>query len=144
MGRRREPWLGVPDGAAIEPGTGPDTGPDLQIFPSAVAPGEAGPEVTLLVSLLAPRSRGSVRLAAPSPDTRPEIDVGLLTDPDDLPRLRAGARQARRLAETPPLADVLRRRRLDHAGHPGREHQPADPDARRAPGAPLRVAPSLL
>jgi choline dehydrogenase len=48
-----------------------------------------------------------VRLTTPDPAGRPEIDVGLLNHPDDLPRLRGGVRQARRLAETPPFADEL-------------------------------------
>jgi choline dehydrogenase len=60
--------------------------PDLQIFPSAVTPGDTGPELNLLVALLRPRSPGRVRLASPDPGAAPDIDLGPLTDPDDLPR----------------------------------------------------------
>jgi choline dehydrogenase len=72
---------------------------DLQVFPSGPTPGEAGPELTLLVGLMRPASRGTV--------TADEIDVGLLRDPCDEPRLREGVELARAIAATPPLADLL-------------------------------------
>ncbi|WP_026197134.1 GMC family oxidoreductase [Sciscionella marina] len=83
------------------------TRPDLQIFPSAIAAGETGPEMSLLVALLQPRSRGRVLLTSPNPTVAPDIDVGLLTHPEDLPRLRAGLRRARQLAGTSPFAEQL-------------------------------------
>ncbi|NGN63252.1 NAD(P)-binding protein [Streptomyces sp. A7024] len=81
--------------------------PDLQIFPSALAPGETGSRLQLLVALLRPHSRGRVRLASADPAAPPLIDLGLLDHPDDLPRLRAGAREARRLAATAPFSTHL-------------------------------------
>ncbi|MGC7098785.1 GMC family oxidoreductase [Amycolatopsis lurida] len=78
---------------------------ELQIFPSAIADGG---ELSLLVALLRPVSRGRVRLVSGEPHAAPAIDVGLLTHADDLPRLRDGVRHARALAETEPLAGLLR------------------------------------
>ena len=58
------------------------------------------------ISPCAPRSRGRVRLRSASPIDSPMIDFGLLTDPDgvDARVLAAGAKLARRLAATEPLA----------------------------------------
>ncbi|MEV0218091.1 GMC family oxidoreductase N-terminal domain-containing protein [Streptomyces sp. NPDC050704] len=92
------------------------TGPGLQIFPSGPEQGE----VLLLVALMAPHSRGHVRLRSPDPYTPPDIDVGLLRAPEDAPRLLDGVHQARRLARTPPLS-----RYLDDELWPG---PTADPD----------------
>ena len=83
------------------------TRPDLQIFPSGIAPGETGPELSLLAALLQPHSRGQLRLASPDPGVAPDIDVGLLTHPEDLPRLRTGLRQARKVAGNAPFSEHL-------------------------------------
>jgi choline dehydrogenase len=61
----------------------------------------------LLVGLLKPRSRGRLQLRAADPEAAPIIEVGLLTHADDVAALLAGARVARRLARTGPLADLL-------------------------------------
>ncbi|AXK35119.1 dehydrogenase [Streptomyces armeniacus] len=86
-----------------------ETAPDLHIFPGPITEGEEGPEpeLTVLVGLLAPSSRGQLRLRGPAPDTLPEIDTGLLRHPADLARLRAGVVRARGLAATAPLAGHL-------------------------------------
>jgi choline dehydrogenase len=78
--------------------------PDLQIFPSGVTRDST---VALLVSLVKPYSRGRLRLRDADPRIPPDIDVGLLTHPADLPRLTAGIRHARQLANTAPLRDLL-------------------------------------
>lgn len=72
---------------------------DLQVFPSGLVADEAGPELTLLVALMRPESRGTFTLDG--------IDNGLSTDERDEPRLREGVELARTLAATPPLADLL-------------------------------------
>jgi choline dehydrogenase len=61
---------------------------------------------TLGVAVVAPRSRGSVALRSAEPAAAPLIDFKLLSDPDgyDAAALLAGARIARRIAATPPLA----------------------------------------
>jgi choline dehydrogenase len=43
----------------------------------------------------------------PIPWSHPIVDLGFFTDPDDLPRFRAGMRLARRLARTQPLASLV-------------------------------------
>ena len=86
--------------------------PDLElIFASLEWKGQAlePPGVhayTIGVSPCAPRSRGSVRLRSASPTDAPAIDFGLLTDPEgmDAAILLAGARLARKVAATEPLA----------------------------------------
>jgi choline dehydrogenase len=81
--------------------TGCDS-PDIQVFPSGPTPDEPD-TLTLLVGLMAPRSRGVLRLASDDPAEPPLIDPGHLRDPDDVARLTAGAR----LAQTVPLSRHL-------------------------------------
>jgi choline dehydrogenase len=79
---------------------------DVQVFPSGPTVDE--PDVlTLLVGLMAPRSRGALRLASADPAIPPRIDPGHLQDPDDVARLTAGARLAHRIAATAPLSPHL-------------------------------------
>jgi choline dehydrogenase len=56
-----------------------------------------------LVALLAPRSRGQVRLTSSDPAAPLDIQAGYLTEPSDLDRMIDGVELARRLAVTPPL-----------------------------------------
>lgn len=58
------------------------------------------------VAVVAPRSRGCLRLRDADPQTPPAIDFGLLTDPEgaDARTLWAGVALARRIAATEPLA----------------------------------------
>jgi choline dehydrogenase len=94
--------------ALLTAGSSADVGvPDLHIFPSGPVAGPDESVVVLLVGLLTPRSRGRVRLRSAAPADAPDVDVGLLRDPEDLPRLIAGVRQARRLAESPSLSEHL-------------------------------------
>jgi choline dehydrogenase len=69
--------------------------PDLQVFPillPVAPPGLKAPAggFALVASVVAPDSRGSVRLASGSPLDAPLIDPGLLREPGDLERLEAG------------------------------------------------------
>ena len=88
------------------------TAPDLElIFAPFEARGQLleAPQVhayTIVTSPCAPRSRGTVTLRSPSPDDPPAIDFGLLTDAEgaDAKIMIAGARLARRIAATEPLA----------------------------------------
>jgi choline dehydrogenase-like flavoprotein len=82
--------------------------PDLQLFCSVVPlrtatlPGpEPGAGYTLAVSLMAPFSRGSVRLAGPTPGAAPVIDPRYHSDGRDLDALVAGLRVARELGTAP-------------------------------------------
>ncbi|GGY47557.1 GMC family oxidoreductase [Parvularcula lutaonensis] len=58
---------------------------------------------TFHVCLLYPDSRGHVRLRSADPGDPLLIDPNYLSDPRDLPRLRAGYRLCQRLASAPPL-----------------------------------------
>jgi len=86
-------------------------GHDLQVFPwsilEAAAESPTGAMGVLEVSLLKPRSRGSLRLRSTNPDAAPVIDEGLLTDPSDLSRFVHGVRVARRLLRTEPLSRLV-------------------------------------
>lgn len=69
--------------------------PDLQLFPilrPAAPPGLDAPDsgFALVASVVAPASRGTVRLASASPEAPPLVDPGFLTHPADLSRLEAG------------------------------------------------------
>lgn len=61
------------------------------------------------IAVIAPQSRGSVRLRSQDPFDAPVIDLGLLSDPAgaDLRALLAASRLARQIAATSPLAESL-------------------------------------
>jgi choline dehydrogenase len=74
--------------------------PDLHLFPILlpIAPAghtPPGAGYALTAAVVAPDSRGTVRLASASPHTPPLIDPGFLTSSADLDRLAAGLRIAR-------------------------------------------------
>jgi choline dehydrogenase-like flavoprotein len=85
--------------------------PDIQIMPVSVplhAPRMAGPEFghgyTIMVSLMAPYSRGSVRLSSAAPGAAPVIDPRYYTDSRDIDTVIAGLRIAREIGSAPALA----------------------------------------
>ncbi|MFF3896264.1 GMC family oxidoreductase [Streptomyces sp. NPDC001812] len=121
-------WLGgclhltSSSGGPVAPGGGEGPG-DLEILQSLVpmsrltgGTGAAGGPLSFLVSALAPRPTGRLRLRSADPAVPPHIDYGYLGGPDDRRRLREGVRVTAALLESPPLADVAR----GPAG-PGRE-----------------------
>jgi choline dehydrogenase-like flavoprotein len=59
------------------------------------------------ISLLRPKSRGSIGLASADPAEAPVIKGNFLGHPDDLATLRRGVRIARQLAATHPLANYV-------------------------------------
>lgn len=86
-------------------------GPDVQLMFVDVplrADSLPGPDFghgyTITVSLMAPYSRGSLRLAGNSPDVHPVIDPAYYTDPRDLDIVAAGLRIAREIGAAPALA----------------------------------------
>jgi choline dehydrogenase len=94
--------------AALRSGQ-PDGHPDLHLFPillplapAGCTPPEAG--YALVASVTRPASRGSVRLADPSPQQRPLIDPGFLADGRDLDRLAEGLQLIRQAAAGTGLA----------------------------------------
>ena len=69
--------------------------PDLHLFPILLPAAPAGRQAppagyALVAAVVAPDSRGSVRLAFPDPQAAPVIDPGFLRDERDLDRLEAG------------------------------------------------------
>jgi len=92
--------------------TGSGIGPDLEVIFLPLEWRHQGlepPEVhacTLAAAVVAPRSRGRVSLDSADPAAAPLIDFGLLSDSEgfDAAALLAGARLARRIAATLPLA----------------------------------------
>jgi choline dehydrogenase len=89
--------------------------PDLHLFPILLPVAPAGQQppaagFALVAAVIAPDSRGSVRLASADPRVRPLIDPGFLRDGRDLDRLEAGLAMIRRAAEAalfPHLAEAL-------------------------------------
>jgi choline dehydrogenase len=86
--------------------------PDLQLFPILLPLAAEGFEpptagCNLVAAVVAPSSRGSVRLASPGPDAAPLIDPGFLTDPRDVDRLEAGLEMIRAAAATPEFTGAL-------------------------------------
>jgi choline dehydrogenase len=100
----------VPGPQAILTLQSPDSGiaPDLQIFPWTISPAEPGasPIFEIFVALMKPLSHGSLHLSSSDPSAAPVIDLGLLTNPRDMPRIIHALRVARQLAKTSPLSDV--------------------------------------
>ena len=88
-------------------------GPDLELLFANLEWRNQGLEApqthayTIGAGVVAPRSRGRLSLRSADPRNPPQIDFGLLSDPDgaDLKVMLAGLRLARRIAVTPPLAD---------------------------------------
>jgi choline dehydrogenase len=88
-------------------------GHDLHIFPWTIPASDAAASgvksaMTIHISVMKPRSLGSLRLRSPDPAAAPIIDPAYLTDPEDMPRMIYALRLARRLARTAPLSALLR------------------------------------
>ncbi|MFD4668112.1 GMC family oxidoreductase [Lentzea sp. NPDC058450] len=79
--------------------------PDLQYH--VCPPGVGAREAAVLVTTVAVRSRGSIRLASGNAHDGPSIDPGYLSDEADLDVLVAGVRQAREIAARAPFAGLV-------------------------------------
>jgi choline dehydrogenase len=64
---------------------------------------------TLVANLVAPESRGSLRLRSSNPRDLPVVDSGWLTSPNDIRTLSAGLRYLRRVTETAPFSQMVSR-----------------------------------
>ena len=85
---------------------------DLMLF--CAGPFAADPDVSprggvfgIVAGLLAPTSRGRVRLGSASPTDPPRIDLAHLADPGDLDRMLDAVAEARRIARAEPLAALV-------------------------------------
>lgn len=108
---RRGPLSTVGQGVAVLRSTPSAPAPDVQLAMGLMGLDAGGPPADLdavvcLVALLAPRSRGRVRLSGADPDDAPVVDPGYLSDPDDRDRLRVGVRHLSSIFATAPLADL--------------------------------------
>jgi len=108
---RRGPLSTVGQAVAVLRSTPSAPAPDLQLAMGLMGLDAGAPPADLeamicLVALLAPRSRGSVRLSGAGPDDAPVVDPGYLSDPHDRDRLRQGVRHLSAIFATPPLADL--------------------------------------
>ncbi len=86
--------------------------PDLLLF--AAGPFGVGPEICaggavfgIVSGLIAPRSRGWIRLTSSNPNDTPRIHPAHLTDPNDVERMLEAVTEARRLAHSEPLAAII-------------------------------------
>jgi choline dehydrogenase len=67
------------------------------------------PGATLIANLIAPKSRGSIRLRSADPRDRPIVDPGWLTRQEDVSTLIAGVRFLLELTRTSPFAEKVAR-----------------------------------
>ncbi|HTR74752.1 MAG TPA: GMC family oxidoreductase N-terminal domain-containing protein [Solirubrobacterales bacterium] len=68
-----------------------------------------GHAITMGPVLVAPRSRGTLRLRSADPTAKPRIVTNSLAEPEDVAALIAGTRLTREIAATGPFAEVLGR-----------------------------------
>ena len=113
--------------------TDPNGPPDLMMFtagPFDVDPEQVpgGAAFGIVVGLMAPRSRGWVRLTSNDPQDPPRIHLGHLTEPEDLDAMLDGITEARRIADSDRVASVVTGAELS----PGPDVPPGD---RRALGS---------
>lgn len=90
----------------------PSGPPDLLLFcagPFDVGPHESpgGAVFGIVAGLMAPRSRGWVRLASADPSEPPRIHPAHLEDADDLDCMLDAITEARRLAQSRPVAEII-------------------------------------
>jgi choline dehydrogenase len=107
---RRGPLASTVPALAVLRSSSELSAPDLQLAVSptgSAPPNDRGPTVVGNVALLAPRSRGTVRLASADPDAPPLIDPGYLQEPADRSTLVAGLRRLRAIFEAPPMRALV-------------------------------------
>ena len=108
----------------------PNGPPDLMMFtagPFDVDPEQVpgGAAFGIVVGLMAPRSRGWVRLTSNDPQDPPRIHLGHLTEPEDLDAMLDGITEARRIADSDQVASVVAGAELS----PGPDVPPGDRQA---------------
>ena len=90
-----------------------DGEPNIQLYcvpvmlPNETIGPQAGHGFTLIANLIAPKSRGSVRLRSPDPTDLPLIRPNWLSHPDDGRVLVEGVRYLRRIVEAEPIARMV-------------------------------------
>ncbi|RXW18549.1 hypothetical protein EST38_g7300 [Candolleomyces aberdarensis] len=100
-------WTRIPSNASIfeeygeDPSSGKNT-PHLEIIPL-----DEGNRVLAVITLLTPKSRGSVQLRSSNPFDPPLIDLGLFTHPFDVEALCIGVSRAIRFFSAPAWSDYI-------------------------------------
>jgi choline dehydrogenase len=84
-----------------------DGPPDLHVFTAGPFDTPDGAVFGIVTGLMAPRSRGSVRLRSADPADPPVIDPAYLRHPDDVARMVEATLAARRISRTRPLVDLV-------------------------------------
>lgn len=107
-GVKKSPVLGPSRQAMLLARTDPGRDPDIlmSFTPVALDPRWAGAQegFSILFGLGTPTSRGSVRLRSADPASYPLIDPAYLTESDDVARMVAALRTARRIARADALS----------------------------------------
>ncbi|HEY1445809.1 MAG TPA: GMC oxidoreductase [Acidimicrobiales bacterium] len=108
----------------------PDGPPDLMIFTAGPFEGDpeqipGGAAFGIVVGLMAPRSRGWVRLRSRDPNDPPRIHFGHLTDADDQEAMLDGITEARRIGLSDDVAAICTGAELS----PGPQVAPGDRQA---------------
>jgi choline dehydrogenase len=108
----------------------PDGPPDLMMFTAGPFDVDTeqilgGAAFGMVVGLMAPRSRGWIRLTSKDPEDPPRIHFGHLTQPEDLDAMLDGITEARRIAHSDPVAPVVTGAELS----PGPDVSPDDRQA---------------
>ena len=116
-------------------GLGEGTADDIQFLPvdRVLGPSSGG----LLVSLMRPRSAGSLRVLSQNAADDPELDLRLLTDRQDLDRLRGAVRHAAELIGHTAFREVINGR----PGAAGRGSRPVAVGKLPAAVSPFRHLP---
>lgn len=98
--------------------------PDLHLYPAGpfevpTSFSPTGAVFGLVVGLIAPRSRGRLRLRSVDPADPPLIDLAHLRHPDDLRRVVEATVLARPLARREPIASLVKGEELNPGAHVG-------------------------
>ncbi len=134
---RGDSWMGRTVFEALgfvrcSPGSGPGDVPDLQVHalpwsypsPNQDAPVrhqvDKRPALTIMPTLIYPKSRGTLRLASADPSAAPVIDPGYLTEPDDSRLLLDGMELIRAVMASPAIAGQVSLELSPGPGYPDR------------------------
>ncbi|KAJ2912470.1 hypothetical protein MD484_g7944, partial [Candolleomyces efflorescens] len=100
-------WARIPENDPIFEEYGPDPASGENAPHIEIIPGDTGSQVSAIIIMLTPKSRGSVTLRSSDPFDPPAIDLGYFTHPFDFEALRIGVSLAIRFFSAPVWSDYL-------------------------------------